>query len=103
MFYREDGNEEREAPVVVTRAVYDVAVKLDAQVKASRTGPAFETAREKAAQCLAAGDRDGAALWNDVFNYLMTVESVGADTETVILEKGESYDFEKSEIIRPVP
>jgi len=40
------------------------------------------------------------AFWNEVYQFLMTRESVGADTETIILEEGETYDWDEGEIRR---
>jgi hypothetical protein len=88
-------------PVVVARAAYDAGMKLEAEVKAGAQGPAFENARGKAAACRTAGDALGAALWEEVFNFLMTRESVAAGTEIVILEPGETRDAETKKAIRP--
>jgi hypothetical protein len=92
--------DDREGPVVVRRAAYDAGMKLEADVKAE-TGPAFETARDKAAECRAAGRANDAALWHEVYQFLMTRESVGAEAETIILEEGETYDYDEGEVRRP--
>jgi hypothetical protein len=89
-----------EGPVVVKRAVYDAAMKHEADVEAAGRGPAFEEAREKVHECHAAGDAAGAARWEEIFKFLMWRESVAAGTETIILEEGETYDYENEEIIR---
>ncbi len=91
---------EQERPIVVTRRVFNAGKEMLAEVEAGATGPAFENAREKAAQCRAAADGIGAAFWDDVFNYLMEREAAGAGTEIVILEEGESYDFETGKVVR---
>jgi len=100
-----DYNDEAEAlgegPVVVRRAAYEAGMKLEAEVKAGLRGPAFEIAREKAAELRAAGKPDDAASWNEVFQFLMTRESAGAETETIILEEGEAYDWNEGQVIRP--
>jgi len=88
-------------PVVVARAAYDAGMKLEAEVKSGARGPAFENARDKALNCRTAGDAQGAAFWEDVFNFLMTRESVAAGTELVILEPGETWDAETKKAIRP--
>jgi hypothetical protein len=90
-----------EGPVVVKRAVYDAATKHEAEVEAAGRGPAFEVAREKVHECRAAGDAAGEAHWEEIFRYLMWRESVAAGTETIILEDGETYDYENEEVIRP--
>ena len=90
-----------EGPVVVKRAVYDAATKHAAEVEAAGRGPAFEAAREKVHECHAAGDAAGEARWEEIFRFLMWRESVAAGTQTVILEDGETYDFENEEVIRP--
>jgi hypothetical protein len=87
----QNDNEGMTGPVVVRRAAYDAGMKLEAQVRAGERGPAFENARDKSAECRAAGDEPGAAFWEEVFNFLMDRESVDAGTETVILEEGETY------------
>ena len=94
-----DDDQEREGPVVVRRAAYDTGMKLESQVKAGDP-PAFETARDKAAEFRAAGKTDDAAFWDEIFQFLMTRASVGAETETIILEEGETYDFDEGEVIR---
>jgi hypothetical protein len=54
-----DSNEVPEGPVVVRRPVYDAGMKLEAEVQAGASGPAFENAREKVHACHAAGDAAG--------------------------------------------
>jgi hypothetical protein len=90
-----------EGPVVVRRPVYDAGMKLEAEVAAGAPGPAFENARAKVHECHAAGDAAGAAWWEEIFRFLMWRECVAAGTETIILEDGETYDFEIEEVIRP--
>ena len=48
----------------------------------------------------AAGDAAGAAFWDEVFRFTMTRECVAAGTETIILEEGETYDYEEEKVIR---
>ena len=86
-------------PVVVKRAAYDAGMKLESEVKAGDP-PAFETARDKAAEFRAVGKTEDAAFWQEVYQFLMTRESVGAETEIIILEEGETYDFDEGEVIR---
>lgn len=94
-----DDDQEREGPVVVRRPVYDAGMRLERETSAG-DAPAFETARDKAAEFRAAGKADDAVFWNEVFQFLMERESVGGETETVILEEGESYDWNEGEVIR---
>lgn len=100
MAYNQD-DDLQEGPVVVRRAVYDAGMKLEDEVKAGASGPAFENAREKVHACHAAGDAAGEAWWEEIFRFLMWRECVAAGTETIILEDGETYDYEKEEVIRP--
>src|SRR5665213_1747549 len=100
MAYNQD-DDLSEGPVVVKRAVYDAATKHEADVEAAGRGPAFEEAREKVHECHAAGDAAGAERWEQIFRFLMWRESVAAGTETIILEDGETYDYENEEVIRP--
>jgi hypothetical protein len=89
-----------EGPVVVKRAVYDAGMKLEAEVDGGAGGPAFSSAEEKAAACREAGDTAGAAFWDEVFRFTMTRECVAAGTGTIILEEGETYDYEEEKVIR---
>ena len=95
-----DDDEDNQGPVVVKRPVYDAGMKLQGAIRAGDP-PGFETAREKAAEFRAAGKTDDAKFWNEVYQFLMTREGVGAETETVILEEGETYDYDEGEVIRP--
>lgn len=98
--FNNDSNELREGPVVVRRPVYDAGMKLEAEVKAGASGPAFENARLKVHACHAAGDEDGKKWWEEVFNFLMWRECVSAGTETIILEDGETWDDDEEKVIR---
>jgi hypothetical protein len=89
-----------QGPVVVRRPIYDAGMKLEAEEKAGR-GTAFTIAENKATACREAGDGAGAEFWDEVFRFTMTRECVDAGTEIIILEKGESYDYENEEVIRP--
>lgn len=89
-----------EGPVVVKRAAYDAGMKLEAEEKAGN-GTAFTIAEDKATACREAGDATGAAFWDEVFRFTMTRECVAAGTETVILEDGETYDYEEEKVVRP--
>src|SRR5438270_100670 len=77
------------------------AAALQRRRKAGTRGPAFEIARRRAEEFREAGKADDAAFWTEVYDFLMTRESVGAEVETIILEEGEAYDFDEAEVIRP--
>ena len=94
-----EDDQEREGPVVVRGPVYDAGMRLERETSAGDP-PAFETARDKAAEFRAAGKAQDAAFWNEVFQFLMEREGVGAQAETIILEEGESYDWNEGEVIR---
>src|SRR5271170_7987687 len=88
-------------PVIVRRMIYDAGMKLEAEVDAGSRGPAFSNAEDKATACREAGDAAGAAFWDETFRFLMTRECVDAGAETIILEAGETYDYDNEEVIRP--
>ena len=88
-----------EGQVVVKRAAYDAGMKLETEERAGK-GTAFTIAEDKATACREAGDTEGGAFWDEVFRFLMTRECVAAGTETLILEEGETYDYEEEKVIR---
>jgi len=94
-----DNDTREEGPVVVRRAAYDAGMKLEAEEKAGK-GTAFMIAEDKAAACREAGDEPGAAFWTEVYQFTMTRECVDAGTEVIVLEDGETYDFENEKVIR---
>ena len=100
MAYNED-DDLQEGPVVVRRAVYEAGMKLEAEVDGGAGGPAFSNAEDKATACREAGDTAGAAFWDETFRFLMTRECVAAGTAILILEEGETYDYEEEKVIRP--
>jgi len=79
-------------PIVVRRAVYDAAMALKTEGL-----PAFEHARLQAEKYRAAGDAGNAALFEDIFNFMLWRQSVRAGTQTIILEDGEEWDAAKGE------
>jgi hypothetical protein len=89
-----------EGPVVVKRAVYEAGMKLEAEVDGGAGGPAFSNAEDKATACREAGDTAGAAFWDETFRFLMTRQCVAAGTETLILEEGETYDYDEEKVIK---
>ena len=78
---------------------YDAGMKLEAEEKGGK-GTVFTIAEDKATACREAGDTAGAALWDEVYRFTMTRECVAAGTETIILEEGETYDYDKEEVIK---
>ena len=80
-------DDETPGPVVVGRIAYDVGMKLETEGKAGGRGPAFETARHKALKCRAAGDAQGAAFWEEVFNFLTWRESVAAGAARSVIDR----------------
>jgi hypothetical protein len=100
MVYDEDDGAEKEGPVIVKRAIYEAGMKLEGAVKAGDP-PAFETARGEAAKFREDGRAEDAAFWEEVFEFLMWRESVGAGTVIIILEEGETWDADEGEVIRP--
>ena len=77
------------------------AMKLEADVEGGRARTGLRrTHEDKVHECHAAGDAAGAAWWEEVFRFLMWRECVAAGTETIILEDGETYDYENEEVIR---
>jgi hypothetical protein len=48
----------------------------------------------------AAGKMDEAAFWKEVYDYLMSRESVGREVKTVVLDEGERYDWDCGKVIR---
>ena len=85
---------------MVNRAVYDAGMKLETEVDGGADGPAFSNAEDKATSCRAVGDTAGAAFWDETFRFLMTRECLAAGTETIIIEPGETYDYEEERVIR---
>lgn len=100
MPYNQD-DDLNEGPIVVRRPVYDAGMKLEDEVKGGAGGPAFETARAKVHECQAAGDAADAVWWEEIFRFLMWRECAPAGSDTIILEDGETYDYENEEVIRP--
>ncbi len=95
--YNDD--EDDQGPIVVRRPVYEAGIKLE-QAEAAGGIQSFDEAEANMDECKAAGKADEAAFWKEVYDFCMTRESVGADTEVVILEEGETYDWDKGKVIR---
>ena len=96
-----DDLEDDPGPVVVRRAAYDAAKKLEKQLKARKVkDPAFVMAEKKMDDFRAAGKTDEAAFWKEVHDYLMSRESVGASVKTIVLDEGESYNRDLGKVER---
>ena len=95
-----DELEDDPGPVVVRRPVYEAGIKLEAEEAAGSGWKSFDAAEAKMDECKAAGKTDEAAFWKEVYDFCMTRESVAADTEVIILEKGESYNWNVGKVER---
>jgi hypothetical protein len=87
-------------PVLVRRAAYDSGLRLRDECGGDRMA-AMDRAQEKVRECKAADDEAGVAFWNSAWSYLMDAECATAGAETIILEEGETYDYDEGEVIRP--
>jgi hypothetical protein len=91
-------------PIVVKRAVYEEGLRLADDEKAGRTkgDKCFWVAERKANERKAAGDEAGAAYWNEVREFAFEYDVCrDKETEIIVLEEGETFDFKKREVIRP--
>ena len=94
-----DDDHDKEGPVVVKRAAYEAGMQLERETSAGDPN-AFEIARDRATEYRAAGKAQDAVFWNEVYQFLMTREGVGAETETIILEEGETYDWNEGAVVK---
>jgi hypothetical protein len=81
-------------PIVVKRAVYDAGMKLYEDEKAGSIGDqkCFWVAEQKAKECTAAGDTEGAAFWWAVQSFTFEYDvCMDKETKLVVLEEGEVY------------
>ena len=89
-----DDLEDDPGPVVVRRAAYEAAKKLEKNLKRRKVSdPAFVMAEKKMDDLRAAGKTEEAAFWKEVHDYLMSRESVAANVKTVVLDEGETYNW----------
>ena len=102
------GNDARDdevyGPIVVKRAVYEEGLRLADDEKAGRTGgdKCFWVAERKRDERKEAGDQAGAAYWDEVREFAFEYDVCrDKETEIIILEEGETFDFTKGEVIRP--
>ena len=60
----------------------------------------FGAAEAKMDELKAAGKTDEAAFWKEVYDFCMTREGVAADTDMIILEEGETYNWNLGKVER---
>jgi len=94
-----DDDEDDQGPIVVRRPVYEAGIKLE-QAEAAGGIQSFDEAEAKMDECKAAGKTEEAAFWKEVYDFCMTREGVAADTEIVILEEGETYNWNVGKVER---
>lgn len=94
-----DDDEDDQGPIVVRRPVYEAGIKLEAEEAAGGI-QSFDEAEAKMDECKAAGKTDEAAFWKEVYDFCMTREGVAADTEIIILEEGENYNWNVGKVER---
>ena len=92
----EDGDPANDdGPVVVRRTIHEAARRFEKSM-----GPgAIGEAQDRMDKAHKAGKPRAAARWREIYRYLMGLAAVAK--RTVILETGESYDFENDRVIRP--
>jgi len=96
-----DDLEDDPGPVVVRRAAYDAAKKLEKSLKRRKVSdPAFVMAEKKMDDLKAAGKTEEAAFWKEVHDYLMSRESVGKEVKTIVLDEGETYNWNVGKVER---
>ena len=94
-----DDLEDDPGPIVVRRPVYEAGIKLEA-AEAAGGIQSFDEAEARMDEHKAAGRTDDAAFWKEVYDFCMTRESVAADTEVIILEDGETYNWNVGKVER---
>ena len=98
--YEDDDPTREEGPVIVTRAAHDAARKFEKTMGPGAPG-AIGEAQRRMDEASKAGKPRAAARWTEIYRYLMTRAGAAKGTRTVILEAGDSYDFESGKVIRP--
>jgi hypothetical protein len=98
--YKDDDPAIGEGPVVVRRTIYEAALRFEKSMGPGAPG-AIGEAQDRMDKAYKAGRPRAAARWKAIYRYLMGLAAVAKRTRTVILEAGESYDFEKDRVIRP--
>ena len=98
--YEDDDPAIDEGPVVVRRTIYEAALRFEKSMGPGAPG-AIGEAQDRMDKAYKAGKPRAAARWKAIYRYLMGLAAVAKRTRTVILETGESYDFENDRVIRP--
>ena len=97
--YEDDDPAMDEGPVVVRRTIYEAALRFEKSMGTGAPG-AIGEAQDRMDKAYKAGRSRAAARWTAIYRYLMGLAAVARRTRTVILETGESYDFERGRVIR---
>ena len=97
--YEDDGPTIDEGPVVVRRTIYEAALRFEKSMGPGAPG-AIGEGQDRMDKAYQAGRPRAAARWRAIYRYLMGLAAVARRTRTVILETGESYDFERGRVIR---
>ena len=91
--YQDNWNDDY-GPVIVRRLVYRAACKLEEDAKTDRHGfTDWNLAEMRRDICRDEGDYDTAEFWQEVFEYLMTLECVSEDVEIKIVDRGENHEY----------
>jgi hypothetical protein len=98
--YEDDGPAIDEGPVVVRRTIHEAALRFEKSMGPGAPG-AIGEAQDRMDKAYKAARPRAAARWRAIYRYLMGLAAVARRTRTVILETGESYDFENDRVIRP--
>ena len=94
-----DDEEDDQGPIVVRRPVYEAGIRLE-EAEAAGGIQSFDEAEARMDESKAAGKTDEAAFWKEVYDFCMTREGVAADTEVIILEEGETYNWNVGKVER---
>ena len=96
----EDDPTAGDGPIVVRRTVYEAALRFEKTLGPGAPG-AIGIAQARAENAKEQGKPKAASRWWEIHEYLMNRACSAAGTKTVILEAGETYDFENDKVIKP--
>jgi len=88
-----------DGPIVVRRTIRDAARAFEKTLGPGAPS-AIGIAQARAEQAKEQGKPKAASRWWDIHEYLMNRACSAAGTKTVILEAGETYDFENDQVIK---
>ena len=88
------------ALIVVRRTIRDATLAFEKTLGPGAPA-AVGIAQARAEKAKEQGKPRAASRWWDIHEYLMNCMSVPAGTRTVVLEAGETYDFENDKVIKP--